>query len=172
MISAPAENWDNTGSAYFAEQPTVPLQNIVASINLDMFLPLHPLKVLRGYGLNESDLSLHLEAAARENGLSVQDDPTPEQNYFVRSDQYSFILKGIPSLYLTFGYAPNTPEEATVMQFLRERYHGPSDDTKQPVDRRAAVQFNRLMASLARRIADASQRPRWKQGSFFQRFTK
>ncbi len=36
--------------------PTVPANSMVADINIDMFLPLFPLKVLTVYGLQESDL--------------------------------------------------------------------------------------------------------------------
>jgi hypothetical protein len=40
------------------------------------------------------------------------------------------------------------------------------------VDRDAAAAFNRLMTTLTRRIADAPNRPRWNNDSFFQRFAR
>jgi Zn-dependent M28 family amino/carboxypeptidase len=154
------------GSLYYAEKPTVEVKSIIANINLDMYLPLFPLQILRAYGLQESDLASYLDAAAKENGLQVQDDPTPERNIFIRSDQYSFIKKGIPSLFLSFGYNPGTPEEKIISTWFEQRYHGPADDTKQPVDKMAATKFNQLMATLAERLANAPQRPQWKVDSF------
>ncbi len=44
------------GSRYFAVHPTVAAKSIVADINMDMFLPLYPLKYLVVYGLEESTL--------------------------------------------------------------------------------------------------------------------
>jgi hypothetical protein len=51
-------------------------------------------------------------------------------------------------------------------------YHGPSDDVNQPVDKEAAAKFNRLMATLAIRLADAPERPKWNDTSFFRRFVQ
>jgi hypothetical protein len=172
FLACNGEEEGELGSEAFAAQPTVPIKSIVADINLDMYLPLFPLKILRAYGLNESDLQSYVEAAAKKNGILVQDDPHPEQNIFIRSDQYSFIKKGIPSIFLSFGYKPGTPEEKIVDAWFKERYHGPADDTKQSVDKQAAAKFNQLMATLAVRIADAARRPKWNSRSFFQRFVQ
>ena len=158
------------GSRYYASRPTVDINNVVANINLDMFLPLFPLEVVRGYGLGESDLGDRLRAAAENIGIGVQEDPTPERNIFIRSDQYNFIKKGIPALFLGFGFEAETPQAEQRRQWLRTRYHAPSDDLDQPVDREAAAVFNRLMARLAAEIANADERPQWREDSFFQRF--
>jgi hypothetical protein len=170
FLACNGEEEGELGSEAFAAQPTVPLKSIVADINFDMYLPLFPLKILRAYGLKESDLQKYVDAAALENGVRVQDDPTPERNVFIRSDQYSFIKKGIPSIFLSFGYDAGTPEEKTVNSWFQERYHGPADDTKQPVDKQAAARFNQLMAALAVRIANADEAPQWNSDSFFRRF--
>lgn len=172
FLACTGEEEGELGSEVYAAEPTVPLHNIVADINLDMYLPLFPLKILRAYGLKESDLANYVEAAANENGIRVQDDPHPQENIFIRSDQYSFIKKGIPSIFLSFGYDPGTPQEKIWDNWFKERYHGPADDTKQPVDKQAAAKFNELMATLAVRIADAPQRPHWNADSFFRRFVQ
>ena len=39
-----------------------------------------------------------LRAEARQMGTAVQPDPEPKRNAFIRSDQYNFILLGIPSV--------------------------------------------------------------------------
>jgi Zn-dependent M28 family amino/carboxypeptidase len=99
-------------------------------------------------------------------------DPVPERNVFIRSDQYSFIRRGIPSLMVTVGFEKGSPEERTVMKWLSERYHAPSDDVKQPVDKKAAGEFDNLVAKLLARVANRDGRPRWKDTSFFKRFAE
>jgi Zn-dependent M28 family amino/carboxypeptidase len=102
----------------------------------------------------------------------VQADKQPDHNRFIRSDQYSFIRKGVPALAFKFGWLPGTPEEKTFNDWYKERYHGPADDMNQPVDAAAAAQFNAILEKLALRVADAAQRPQWKADSFFRRFAQ
>jgi hypothetical protein len=71
-----------------------------------------------------------------------------------------------------FGYVKASPEEKLAKDWLRERYHAPSDDLNQPVDKPAAAKYNRLMLDLGMRVADASARPHWNPDSFFKRFAK
>src|SRR5512135_1138909 len=158
------------GSRHFAGAPTVPPGSIVADINVDMFLPLYPLESLIVFGLDESDLKDDVTAVARAEGVAVLSDPEPKRNLFIRSDQYSFIRRGIPSLALMVGYAKGSPQEATMFAWLKQRYHAPSDDLDQPVDRAAAGAFDALVAQLIRRVADRADRPRWNDSSFFKRF--
>ena len=86
------------GSKYFAAHPTVDPKSMVADINVDMFRPLVPLKLLTVLGLAESDLGDLARQVAESDGVSVQPDPQPLRNVFVRSDQYSFIRHGVPAL--------------------------------------------------------------------------
>ena len=160
------------GSHYFAANPTVPAKAIVADINTDMFLPLYPLKRLTVYGLDESSLGDDTRAVAKTSGIEVQLDPDPERNSFIRSDQYSFILQGIPALAMKDGYVKGTPEEKTFKTWLTERYHGKADDLSQPVDKQAAADFDRFVASLLVRVANADARPAWKSASFFRRYAE
>jgi Peptidase family M28 len=160
------------GSKYFAAHPTVPFDRIVADINLDMFLPLYPLKVIEVQGLTESSLGESVRAAAKELGVDVQTDREPEQNRFIRSDQYSFIRRGIPSLAFKFGYESGSPQEKIRRQWVRDVYHKPNDDLKQPVDLEAAARFDRVILGLLQRVADDQVRPAWNENSFFKRFAK
>ncbi|HZT29350.1 MAG TPA: M28 family metallopeptidase [Bryobacteraceae bacterium] len=158
------------GSRYFATHPTVDTRHIVADLNVDMFLPLYPLHLVTVYGLEESDLGDHIREVAAKLGIGVQEDPEPQRNSFIRSDQYSFIRSGVPSLAFKDGYRRGTPEEKIFKTWLRERYHAPSDDLCQPVDLQAAADFNRLVRMLAESVANDPQRPHWKAASFFRRF--
>ena len=172
FLAVTAEEKGELGSRYFAAHPTVPLKNIVADINLDMFLPLYPLKVIEVQGLTESTLGDQVRAAAKGLGVDVQTDREPEQNRFVRSDQYSFIRDGIPSLAFKFGYEFGSPAEKIRKDWVRDRYHKPSDDLNQHVDTAAAAHFNRIIAGLLERVADDPSRPHWNGDSFFKRFAK
>jgi hypothetical protein len=158
------------GSRYFAAHPTVPVQSLVADVNVDMFLPLYPFRILMVYGLNESDLGDTARAIARVMKVEVQDDPEPARNIFVRSDQYSFIRRGIPSVKVDVGYKKGSPEHKIEQAWLKTRYHAPSDDLRQPVDLKAAADFNRAVTALVTEIANAPARPQWKRESFFRRF--
>jgi hypothetical protein len=158
------------GSTYFSARPTV-ASSIIANLNMDMFLPLFPFKYLQVYGIDESSLGDDAREVARANGIEAQQDQEPQANRFIRSDQYSFIRKGIPALAFKFGYLPDTPESRIFADFVGTTYHSPSDDTRNPhVNRAGAAQFNHILAQLALRVADASMRPAWRTDSFFRRF--
>jgi hypothetical protein len=172
FVAVTGEEKGLLGSKFFAHSPTVDARQIVAVINTDMFLPLFPMKSLTIYGLDESDLGADASAVAESLGIAPQHDPEPKRNVFIRSDQYSFIRRGIPSLALKVGFDKGSPEEKLVKQWLTERYHAPSDDVNQPVDRQAAGKFDVLVARLLERVANRDTRPRWKDSSFFKRFSE
>jgi hypothetical protein len=172
FIAVTAEEKGLLGSRFFAQSPTVGAKQIVADINTDMFLPLYPLKKLTIFGLDESDLGGDTATVAESLGVIPRPDPMPERNIFIRSDQYSFIRRGIPSVMLMVGFDKGTPEEQTVLRWLKERYHAPSDDVSQPVDKKAAGEFDVLVAKLLERVANRDDRPRWKDTSFFKRFAE
>jgi Zn-dependent M28 family amino/carboxypeptidase len=167
-----AEEKGLLGSRYFAARPTVPAKTLVADINTDMFLPIFPLKLLTVYGLSESDLGDAVTQVSQKAGIAVQPDPEPLRNLFVRSDQYSFIREGVPSLAMKVGFEKGSPEEATEKKWLTERYHAPSDDLNQPVDLAAAGKFEDVVRDLTLDVANADGPPHWKSDSFFRRFEK
>src|SRR5471030_617604 len=172
FLAVTAEEKGLLGSLYFAAHPTVPAKQIVADLNLDMFLPLHELKAIEVQGLGESTLGDTARAAAKDAGVAVQADKEPEQNRFIRSDQYSFIRHGVPALAFKFGYESGSPEEKIHKDWLKDRYHKPSDDLNQPVNQAAAARFDRIILSLLERVANDAERPRWNSDSFFKRFAK
>jgi len=169
FLAVTAEEKGLLGSQFYAAHPTVK-GPIVADLNMDMYLPLFPLKYLEVQGLGESSLGDDVSEVCKESGVTVQADKQPDHVRFIRSDQYSFIKKGVPSLAFKFGWLPGTPEEKLFNDWYKERYHGPADDTTQPVDKAAAAQFDAILGKLALRVADAPARPSWKPDSFFRRF--
>ena len=169
FVAVTGEEKGELGSEYFAKHPTMG-GHVVADLNMDMFLPLFPLRWLEVQGLDESTLGDDVRAVAEAANVKVQADKEPNRKRFIRSDQYSFVKEGVPSLAFKFGYIPGGPEEKIFKDWYTNRYHGVSDDIHQPVDLAAAAQFNDILKNLALRIANAPQPPTWKPDSFFRRF--
>ena len=163
-----AEEKGLLGSRYYANKPTVPASSLVANLNTDMFLPLFPLRSLVVQGLEESDLAADLRSMARPLGIEVYSDPEPERNAFTRSDQYSFIRTGVPSLSLKVGFTKGSPEHEMVKRWRTERYHAPSDDLAQPIDRQAAEDFNRVYVAVARSDREPADPARLEQRQLLQ----
>jgi hypothetical protein len=90
----------------------------------------------------------------------------------VRTDQYSFVLAGVPALAMKFGWTAGSPEYKAWRQWLALRYHSTEDNLSQPVDTAAAAQFNNFLADLARHVANDPARPHYVETSFFHRFEK
>ena len=158
------------GSRYFTTHPTVKPGSMIANINIDMFLPIVPLKVLTVYGLAESDMGDMVREVAQSLGVQVQADPEPQRNAFIRSDQYNFIRHGVPALAMKVGFEKGSPEQAIFKNWLTLRYHAPSDDLDQPVDLAAAGKYEEIIHDLMIRLADNAGRPQWKPDSFFRRY--
>jgi hypothetical protein len=167
FIALTGEEMGELGSAYFAAKPTVAKAEIVADLNMDMYLPLFPLRFLEVQGLGESTLGNDARAVGQLNDVEVQFDKQPDENRFIRSDQVNFVAQGIPALAFKFGWVPDSPEEKTFNDWVKTRYHQPSDDLGQPVDKVGAAQFDSYLAQLAVRVADAKARPEWYPESSF-----
>jgi Zn-dependent M28 family amino/carboxypeptidase len=158
------------GSKYFTAHPTVDAKSMVADINIDMFLPIIPLKVLTVYGLQESSVGDVASQVARERGIRVQPDPEPQRNSFIRSDQYNFIRHGVPAVAMKVGFDPGSPEQKLFKDWLTYRYHAPSDDLDQPVDLSAAAGYEEIIRAMMISLADNSSKPTWNSDSFFRRY--
>ena len=168
FLAVTGEEKGDLGSEYFAAHPTI-AGRIVADLNMDMYLPLFPLKWLEVQGLNESTLGDDVRAVARAAGVEVQADKEPNRNRFIRSDQYSFIRAGIPALATKIGYTANSPEAEIDNKWFAERYHGVTDSADQPVDLAAVGRYEEFMRRLAERVANRKVAPRWYDTSVFSR---
>jgi Zn-dependent M28 family amino/carboxypeptidase len=172
FVFVTAEEKGLLGSRYFALRPSVPKRSIVANLNFDMALPIFPLKSVVALGAEESSLGAVAAEVGQSLGLPLVPDPFPDRNSFVRSDQYSFIREGVPALAFKFGFAAGTPEAEIERAWRSTRYHAPSDDLSQPVERLDAVRLHDFVAELGWRVANAPQRPEWGGQSFLRRFAK
>ncbi len=166
FIALTGEELGELGSQYFSTNPTVPKSAIVADLNMDMYLPLFPLRFIEVQGMGESTLGNDARAVFQLNDVEVQYDKQPDENRFVRSDQVNFVKQGIPALAFKFGWTPDSPEMKTFNDWVATRYHKPSDDLNQPVDKVAAAQFTVILAQLMTRVANGP-RPEWYPESSF-----
>ena len=164
FVALTAEEEGLIGSDYFARHPTVPRGAIVANVNLDMPIMTYKFEDIVAYGADRSSIGPALAAVATAQGLRLSPDPAPEESNFVRTDHYSFVKQGVPSVSIDAG--PAGPGKMATAEFLEKHYHQPSDDMKLPFDWASARRFVALNYSLTRALADGP-RPVWNKGDFF-----
>ena len=103
-------------------------------------------------------------------GLSLMPDPWPAQGIFTRSDHYSFVRQGVPSIFIVTGFGSfnkNENGEKVWEEFQAKHYHQPSDELSLPFNFDAAARFAQLNYNIALEIANAKEKPTWNQGDFF-----
>lgn len=158
------------GSDYFAHHPTVPAGAIVANVNVDMPMLFAPTADLIAFGAEHSTLGPLAERAATAHGFALIPDPMPEEVVFVRSDQYSFVRMGVPSIFLSAGSGTvggGDAQAKAVATFLAQHYHRPSDELALGADWDSVARFAATAVDLVREVADADARPSWNPGDFF-----
>ena len=171
FLAVTGEEMGLLGSDYFAEYPTVPVDRIVADVNLDGLAVLYPLREMVPFGAEHSTLDSTVARVAKRLDITLAPDPFPQEVFFVRSDQYSFVRRGVPSLFPFMGLRSDSGVDAAARfrEWLATRYHTPQDDIGQPMDFEAGARHAQLGFLLGLEIANADQRPAWKIGDFFGR---
>jgi len=160
------------GSEYFAHYPPVPVQSMVANVNLDMPILTYRTDEMIAFGASHSSLEKPVREALLKHEIKLIDDPMPEQAIFVRSDQYSLVKQGVPAVYLVPGM-DNKEENAIGMpasDFLKKHYHMPSDDLNLPIDYEWAAKFVDINFEIVMSLANGKQTPSWNEDSFFATF--
>ncbi|MEC8229160.1 MAG: M28 family peptidase, partial [Pseudomonadota bacterium] len=160
------------GSEYFAHYPPVPVQSMVANVNLDMPILTYRTDEMIAFGASHSSLEKPVRDALLKHEIKLIDDPMPEQAIFVRSDQYSLVKQGVPAVYLVPGMS-NQEENAIGMpasDFLKKHYHMPSDDLNLPIDYEWAAKFVDINFEIVMSLANGKQTPSWNEDSFFATF--
>ena len=164
------------GSSAFAANPTVPKSKIVADINMDMPTLIAPLLSVVALGGQHSTLIEPVKKACAYMAINLENDPEPEQNRFIRSDQYSFVTAGIPALHLKYGNKTADGRNNLSQQVQEWRavtYHKPQDDINGRFDFEAGRKYVQLCFLIGYQVAQDAARPRWNKGDFFgQRYGK
>ena len=165
FIAVTAEEKGLLGAEYFAANPTVPIDSIVADLSLDMPVPLYDFTDVVAFGSEHSTMGDYISRAAATMDISLSPDPMPEQAIFVRSDHYVFAQYGIPAVLLFTGYANGGEEKFT--DFFANRYHKPGDDLTQDFHWNALARYAALNFRIASEIAEDDGRPQWYAGNFY-----
>ncbi len=141
------------GSQYFSEHPTVPVEQLVANINMDM-IGRNWTDTIVAIGKEHSDLGATLERVVNrhpELRMAAIDDRWPEENFYFRSDHFNFARKGVPILFFFNGVHPD--------------YHQVSDSPDK-IDSEKLSRIAQLVFYLGQEIANAPARPKWNQESY------
>ena len=141
------------GSEYFANNPPVPADQMVAALNMDM-VGRNWTDTIVAIGKEHSDLGATLERVNRahpELRMTAIDDLWPEESFYTRSDHYNFAVKGVPILFFFNG--------------THEDYHG-LDDEVERIDGEKAARIARLVFYLGAEIGNVQERPAWNPDSY------
>lgn len=172
FVSVTLEESGLLGSAYYAENPTVPLNQIVAGINIDAILPIGKTNDIVVVGYGASELEERLKTLADADNRVIVPDPKPEAGYFYRSDHVSFAKKGVPMLYADAGLdkvdGGLAAGEAFSDVYTAQRYHKPADEYDPNWDMAGIEQEVQTLFALGRDIAASDDWPEWYDGNEFK----
>ena len=164
------------GANYYTNNPTVPIANMVANVNLDMPVLLYDFADIIAFGANHSTMGEIVEKAAGKLNIGLSPDPMPEQAIFTRSDHYNFVKKGVPSVFVMTGFTSKTEGEdggKVWGDFFANHYHQPSDSLDLPINYDSAKMFADVNIQIGLTVANQTEKPKWKEESFFgQTFAK
>ena len=160
-----AEERGLLGSDYLSRHSVVPGGKVVSVVNLDMPILLYDFQDVIAFGAEHSTMGPAVARAAKKMGLSLSPDPLPSEGLFTRSDHYSFVKQGVPSIFLITGF--KNGGDKIFADFLKTHYHKVSDQPSLPFNWDAAAKFARINTLIAAEIANADDAPKWYQSSFF-----
>jgi Zn-dependent M28 family amino/carboxypeptidase len=141
------------GSEYFADHPTVPMNNVVADLNIDM-VGRNWRDTIVAIGKEHSDLGATLNRVAADHpelNMRPIDDIWPQENFYFRSDHYNFAKKGVPILFFFNG--------------THEDYHRPGDSPDK-IDAEKEARIAQLIFYLGLEVANTAARPKWNPDSY------
>jgi hypothetical protein len=170
VVMVTGEEMGDLGSGYFASHPTVPRNSMVADVNTDMPTIIAPLLSITALGAEHSSLAKKVDQAAGYLDISVEPDPEPKQARFTRSDQYSFVVEGIPALHVKYGNktADGKNNLADMVGSWRAKYyHKPQDDINGLFDFDAGKKYAQLNFLIGYLVAQDVKKPVWNAGDIF-----
>lgn len=168
-----AEESGLLGSTYFAENPPVPADAMVANVNMDGGNVLGRTRDLNVLGDTKSSLGPQLAALIRPQGMRITPEEFPERGSFYRSDHFAFAKIGVPAVSIGEGNDfEGRPKGWGTQQgedYTAHRYHQPSDEYRADWDLRGAVQLSNIVLSFTRTLAASAAWPTWNKDAEFQR---
>lgn len=168
-----AEESGLLGSAFLAQNPLIPTEDIVANLNVDGGNVLGETRDLTVLGEHKSSLGPTLAKMIEPRGMRLSPDAFPERGFFYRSDHFSFAKAGVPSISIGEGddFVGRTREWGIQQaeDYTTTRYHQPGDEYEPTWDLRGAVQLSTIVLELTRQLADGREWPAWAADAEFRR---
>lgn len=158
-----AEEKGLLGSAFFANNPLVPLNKIVYNLNIDN-AGYNDTSIVTVIGLGRTSVDHLIEAAVKEYGIEAISDPSPEQGLYDRSDNVNFARKGIPAPTFSLGFTAFDAE-------ISKHYHQLSDQVDN-FDLDYAMLYWKSYLLSAQKIANEPNQPQWKAGDKYEEAAK
>ncbi len=172
FLAVTAEESGLLGSKYYAENPVFPLGKTVGGVNMDAFSMAGPAKNLTVIGKGKSQLDIYLDAAAKAEGRTPENEPTPEKGFYYRSDHFSFAKLGVPMVYFEGGddLVTGGKEAAKKIadEYEKNAYHSPKDEFKEDWDWSGVMADLRLYYRVGRMLAMTDAWPNWNEGDEFR----
>jgi hypothetical protein len=164
FIATTGEEEGLLGAWYYVKHPAYPLDHTVADINLDFFTPWGRTQDVIDYGPGGTTLDDILEGTARAEGRTVTPDPTPQEHFFERSDQYPFAALGVPAMFPAPGvhYVGRPDGYGQRMDSLHPVYHDVTDQVLPDWDLSGAAQEVEFLTRVGYAIAQDDGLPVWK----------
>jgi Zn-dependent M28 family amino/carboxypeptidase len=160
------------GSAYYAENPILPLRQTVAVLNVDGLLNGGRSRDVSILGYGNTDLEESARAEALLQGRESHAEPNPQWGLYFRSDSYSFARRGVPVLYVQSGIdsAARGPAwgNAQIDDYYARRYLQPEDQYSADWNVGGAVVDLSLYYQVGLRAAMSRRYPRWYPSSAFR----
>jgi Zn-dependent M28 family amino/carboxypeptidase len=169
-----AEESGLLGSQYFVNKPPIPLNQIVADINIDMPNIYGLSRDLAVVGVNSNSLGDDLKELAKTISVSsaekllVTDDPNPNAGLFYRSDQVHFAKAGVPALFVQSGEDFPNKAKGFYNKKMEAVYHKASDEIDSDWDLSGLQRDLRLILKLAYKVANDNEAPTWHSGNEFE----
>lgn len=173
FVFVTAEESGLLGSEFFAQNPTVPIANIVANVNVDGGNLLGRSTDFRVLGENKSSLGAQFARMIGGRGWRTSPDEHPERGYFYRSDHFSFAKAGVPSVSIAAGteYEGQPAGWGTARQeeYTARCYHQPCDQYRPDFNLSGAAQLAELVLDFGMELANGDALPTWSPDAEFRR---
>jgi Zn-dependent M28 family amino/carboxypeptidase len=159
------------GSSYYTRTPALPLEQAVAGATLDMTAGHGKGADLVLFGKGLSELDSYFERAAAQQGRRLVAPRPEDANYFERSDNLSFVRKGVPVLTAS-GLWAEGPSRADFDAFEDRHYHKPSDEFANIKSFEGAAEDAELLYEFGRALAASNDWPEWREGTPYRALRK
>lgn len=154
FLATTAEELGLLGAHAFAENPPLPLEQIVAAFNIDSIAlaPGGTPVAIVGRGMTPLDAGI-ARVAKRQRRKVVNNDAANE--YVRRQDGWALLQHDVPTVMVSSAYG----DLDRVEKFFDGDYHRPSDGIDKPIELGGAAEDVLLHVALARHFANARKVP-------------